>query len=55
MQRIIRLWGRLRSAQGQTMAEYGALITVIAVVVVAAAIMLGPDVSSLFSSSSARV
>jgi pilus assembly protein Flp/PilA len=39
---------RLRTEDGQTMAEYGLLLAVIAVVVVAAAIILGSDISSLF-------
>jgi pilus assembly protein Flp/PilA len=39
---------RLRSEDGQTMAEYGLLLAVIAVVVVAAALFLGQSISSLF-------
>lgn len=35
--------------QGQTMAEYGLLLAVIAVVVVVAALVLGSSISSLFS------
>ena len=42
------LVARLRAEEGQTMAEYGLLLAVIAVVVVAAAIVLGSDISSLF-------
>ncbi len=42
------LLARLRAEEGQTMAEYGLLLAVIAVVVVAAAIILGNDISSLF-------
>jgi Flp pilus assembly pilin Flp len=41
-----------RSEGGQTMAEYGILIAVIALVVVLAAITLGSSISSLFGSAS---
>lgn len=38
-----------RSEQGQTLVEYGLLIALIAVVVIAALIFLGPVVSGLFN------
>jgi pilus assembly protein Flp/PilA len=40
---------RFWAEDGQTMAEYGILVGFIAVVVIAAAIILGSDISSLFS------
>ena len=43
------LVARVRGEEGQTMAEYGLLLAVIAVVVVVAAIVLGNDISSVFS------
>jgi pilus assembly protein Flp/PilA len=43
---------RVRSERGQTMAEYGILIAVIAVVVVVAATLLGGSITGIFSSSS---
>jgi len=43
---------RIESEGGQTMAEYGILIAVIALVVVLAAITLGSSISSLFGSVS---
>jgi Flp pilus assembly pilin Flp len=46
---------RMRSEDGQTMAEYGILIAVIALVVVVAAITLGGSISSAFSSASTKV
>jgi Flp pilus assembly pilin Flp len=46
---------RFRSEDGQTMAEYGILIAVIALVVVVAAITLGGGISSAFSSASTKV
>ncbi len=42
---------RLRNQEGQTMAEYGILIAVIAVIVVLAATLLGSNISSLFNST----
>jgi pilus assembly protein Flp/PilA len=42
------LIARMRAEDGQTMAEYGLLLAVIAVVVVAAALVLGQSISSLF-------
>jgi pilus assembly protein Flp/PilA len=39
---------RMRREEGQTMAEYGLLLAVIAVIVVVAALVLGKSISSLF-------
>jgi pilus assembly protein Flp/PilA len=41
----------LRDEDGQTMAEYGILIAVIALIVVLAATLLGGQISSLFGSA----
>ncbi len=46
---------RLTEQRGQTMAEYAVLISVIAVIVVLAAVLFGINVSSLFSSSAPQV
>ena len=46
---------RMRSQSGQTMAEYGILIAVIAIVVVVAATTLGTNLSSLFSNTATKV
>jgi Flp pilus assembly pilin Flp len=45
----------LRREEGQTMAEYGILIAVIALVVVVVAITLGGAISSLFGSTSSHL
>jgi pilus assembly protein Flp/PilA len=45
---VFGLVARMRREEGQTMAEYGLLLAVIAVVVVAAALVLGDSISSLF-------
>ncbi len=39
---------RIGEEDGQTLAEYGILVGFIAVVVIAAAVILGSDISSLF-------
>lgn len=46
---------RLGRDEGQTMAEYGILIAVIAIIVVVAAVVLGTNLSTLFSSTATKV
>jgi Flp pilus assembly pilin Flp len=46
---------RMRHEEGQTMAEYGILIAVIALVVVLVAITLGSSISSLFGSTASHL
>jgi pilus assembly protein Flp/PilA len=46
---------RMRSQAGQTMAEYGILIAVIAIIVIVAATTLGGSLSSLFSNTATKV
>jgi Flp pilus assembly pilin Flp len=46
---------RLCEERGQTMAEYGILLGVIALVVVAVAVLLGHSISSLFSSVAGHI
>jgi pilus assembly protein Flp/PilA len=46
---------RLGRDEGQTMAEYGILIAVIAVIVIVAAALLGTNLSSLFGSTATKV
>jgi pilus assembly protein Flp/PilA len=40
----------LRREEGQTMTEYGVLLALIAIVVIAALILLGPAIKSVFLS-----
>jgi Flp pilus assembly pilin Flp len=49
---ITMLVVRVRHEEGQTMAEYGILLGVIALVVVAVALLLGSSISTLFTSVS---
>ena len=46
---------RMRREEGQTMAEYGILIGVIALVVIVAAVFLGSSISALFNGTAAKV
>lgn len=41
--------GGLRREDGQTMTEYGVLLALIAVVVIAALLILGPKISTTFT------
>jgi len=49
------LVARMRNQAGQTMAEYGILIAVIAVIVVVAAIALGGSISGVFTSAGSKL
>jgi pilus assembly protein Flp/PilA len=56
MKTFISLLIRLLSAErGQTMAEYGILIAVIAVIVVVAATTLGTNITNIFHNASSKV
>jgi Flp pilus assembly pilin Flp len=46
---------RIGNERGQTLAEYGILVAVIAIVVVATAIIFGGDLASLFSSNAHKL
>ena len=50
-----QLYARLGVEAGQTMAEYGILIAVIALIVVLAATLLGGQISSLFNSTGSNL
>jgi pilus assembly protein Flp/PilA len=49
LQKYLELQNRLKSEEGQTMAEYGLLLALIAVVVIVAITALGSQLSTLFS------
>ena len=44
-----------RSERGQTLVEYGLLLALIAVIVIAALLFLGPIIADLFSNVGVRV
>jgi Flp pilus assembly pilin Flp len=52
---VSMLMYRMRREDGQTMAEYGILIAVIALIVVVAAVVLGSSISGLFGSTATKV
>jgi pilus assembly protein Flp/PilA len=52
---VSMLMYRMRREEGQTMAEYGILIAVIALIVVVAAVVLGSSISNLFGSTASKV
>jgi pilus assembly protein Flp/PilA len=45
----------LRREEGQTMTEYGVLLALIAIVVIAALIILGPAIYSVFTSVASKL
>jgi len=49
---LAELHAGARRQEGQTLAEYGILIAVIALIVIAAAVFFGSSISELFSSAS---
>jgi pilus assembly protein Flp/PilA len=53
--RLLSLFARWACDRGQTMAEYGVLIAVIALVVVVAAVTLGGSLSTLFHNTAGKV
>jgi pilus assembly protein Flp/PilA len=52
---LLTLVARLSTERGQTMAEYGILIAVIALIVVVAAVTLGGNLSGLFHTTATKV
>jgi Flp pilus assembly pilin Flp len=51
---ISRRLARMHGDRGQTMAEYGALLAVIALIVVIAAALLGANLSSIFDTTARK-
>jgi Flp pilus assembly pilin Flp len=47
-QRHLGLRNRLAGEEGQTLAEYELLVALIAIVVIAAAMLVGPKISDMF-------
>lgn len=46
---------QLRRDEGQTMTEYGVLLALIAVVVIAALIVLGPKIANVFTNVASKL
>jgi Flp pilus assembly pilin Flp len=49
------LWGRVRHEDAQTLAEYGILVSLIAVVVIAGAVVFGASLTGVFQSNATRI
>jgi Flp pilus assembly pilin Flp len=52
---LLSLCARLRDELGQTLAEYGILVAVIAIVVIATAILLGGSIAQLFGNNASHI
>jgi pilus assembly protein Flp/PilA len=55
MKTLLAALSRIACERGQTMAEYGILIAVIALIVVVAAVTLGGSISHLFDTTAGKV
>ena len=53
---LVKLTNRLRQAEeGATAVEYGLMVALIAIVIIAAVVILGTNLSKLFSTAAASV
>jgi Flp pilus assembly pilin Flp len=55
MSSVLTALVRLRTERGQTLAEYGILVAVIAIVVIVAAIAFGGALSQLFGNNASHI
>jgi pilus assembly protein Flp/PilA len=46
---------QLRREEGQTMTEYGVLLALIAVIVIAALVLLGPKIAAVFTNVGSKL
>ena len=49
LQSVLNLRNALRREEGQTMTEYGVLLALIAVIVIASLLVLGPKIADVFT------
>jgi Flp pilus assembly pilin Flp len=49
------VWGRARHRDAQTLAEYGILVSLIAIVVIAGALVFGASLTGVFQSNATRI
>ena len=52
---LLRLRNRIASEKGATMVEYGLMVALIAVVIIAAVILLGNNLSTVFNSVAVKI
>jgi len=55
LQSVLNLRNALRREEGQTMTEYGVLLALIAVIVIASLLVLGPKIADVFTAVSGKV
>jgi pilus assembly protein Flp/PilA len=55
LQSVLNLRNALRREEGQTMTEYGVLLALIAVIVIASLLVLGPKIADVFTAVSGKL
>jgi pilus assembly protein Flp/PilA len=55
MQSVLNLRRAAQREEGQTMTEYGVLLALIAVIVIAALVLLGPKIADVFTSVGSKL
>ena len=55
LQKYLEFRNRLTNEEGQTMAEYGLLLALIAVLVIAAVSLLGTNISTTFNTLATKI
>jgi pilus assembly protein Flp/PilA len=55
LQSVLNLRSAMRREEGQTMTEYGVLLALIAVIVIASLLVLGPKIADVFTAVSGKL
>ena len=55
IQSVLNLRNALRREEGQTMTEYGVLLALIAVIVIASLLVLGPKIADVFTAVAGKL
>ena len=55
LQSVLNLRNALRREEGQTMTEYGVLLALIAVIVIASLLVLGPKIADVFTNVAGKL
>jgi len=55
LQSVITLRNAARREEGQTMTEYGVLLALIAVIVIASLLVLGPKIADIFTAVAGKI
>ena len=46
---LVKPWGALKSREGQSLVEYALILSLVAIVVIAILLLLGPTIGNIFS------